>query len=619
MSVELRDIRDFLAQCAPFSSLPPELLDSVPARLSSTYVRRGHTIVRHGDNNGFLYIIRAGAVDVLDQDGTLLDRRDAGESCGYSTLRDDSPSQYTMQAVEDTLLLKLGREDFLDIAGSDQQFERYYASLTTRIGAAAEALRGNSASRLLHLPVGDCMTPNPVTAPATLPIRDAAVVMTEENISCLLIVTENGELEGIITDKDLRRRVVAAGLDPAAPLSRIMTPHPLSVTPDTLVFQAMLTMADKHIHHAPVIDGHTLRGIVTTADMMRQLRSDPIFATATIARARDVAELAAGYEAARDVAAQFIRHNSAAADVSALVTVASDALAQRALTLAEDKLGPPPVPYAFAVLGSHGRGGMAIASDQDNALVLDNSYDPGRHGAYFEALAAETCSTLATAGLPLCPGDMMATNPAWRLTAEQWMATFHGWITAPEPQALLHAQVFFDMRGVHGATELVQDVHSYAVATARAAGRLHAHLAALAARREPPLSVFRGLVVDSSGSYVNTLDVKKGGTAAIVQIARLCALVNGIEDLSTRARLEKSAGTPALSAEGAGNLLGAFDFLTALALRHQEEQLMAGGQPDYHVAPHSLSAQEREHLRDAFTVIKRMQKALTTKYPVHSI
>ena len=154
---------------------------------------------------------------------------------------------------------------------------------------------------------------------------------------------------------------------------------------------------------------------------------------------------------------------------------------------------------------------------------------------------------------------------------------------------------------------------------ARGARRMHAHLASLAARREPPLGFFRGLVVDRSGEYANTLNVKKGGTAGIVQMARLFSLNAGVTAVGTRRRLTDAAAEGAVSEKGALDLLDAFEYLRTITLRHQAQQVREKIVPDYNIDPNQLSKMDREHLRDSFQIIKNMQNALATKYPVRSI
>lgn len=618
MSVELEEIRDFLAGFEPFAQLPSEELDRIPAKMSMRYFRRGEDIIALGEPNFYMGVIRSGAVDVLDSEGVLLDRRDAGRSFGYSTMGGNNVSQYRMVAVEDCLVLRISHEDFAEMAGRNPELKRYYSSWSKRIRVAADMLRQESSTKVLRTKLGDFKIANPISCTPDTTIKDAAIKMEEEGVSSLL-VQEGGKLLGIVTDRDMRSRVVARGVDTQLPVTKVVTENPRCATSQDLAFEAMLWMAELRIHHLPIVDNGRISGIVTAADIMRLLRHDPIYLTADLSRKNTVEELANTFQSAAEVATRFIDRGVSAEEVSSLLTVAADSLAKRLLVLAERKFGPPPVPYCFVVVGSQGRRELGLASDQDNALVLDNSYDEREHGHYFATLAEFVCQGLDHAGQVLCPGDMMASNPEWRKTADEWVSTFHTWITAPEPDALLHAQTFFDFRGIYGDLEMAQEVHHSAVSIARGARRLHAHLASLAARRDPPLGFFRGLVVERSGEYGPTLDVKKGGTAGIVQMARLYALATGSEAVGTRERLSAAAGHGQVSRRGAQDLLDAFDFLSAIAFQHQARLIKNGEKPNYHIDPKTLGKMDREHLRDAFSIIKNMQTALATKYPVRNI
>lgn len=618
MSVELEEVRDFLATAAPFSSLPFDDLAEASTSMGIVYVRRGDTIIDVGAENHTCYIIRSGAVDVLDSEGILLDRREAGRSFGYSTVMGEGNSRYRMVAVEDSLLLTLPAAAFMTIANKHEDFRRFFSSQSKRINAAANSLRQDQSNDILRTQLGDFMINNPATVPSDSTIQKAAQMMQEKNVSSLLIL-ENGVLQGIVTDRDLRRKVVATNLDVTLPVANIMTVNPRTAPSDARAFEAMIIMSELGIHHLPVVDDNNLVGIVSSPDIMRLLRNDPIYVTADLSRKTDPEELREVFKSADDVAVRFIERGATPEEVCGLLTVAADSLARRLLTLGEQKFGAPPVPYAFVVVGSQGRRGMGLASDQDNCLVLADDYNEELHGKYFADLAEYVCKGLDEAGQVLCPGDMMAMTPQWRMTQSKWIETFREWITAPEPDNLLHAQTFFDFRPIYGDLNLATEVHKAATEMAHSAGRMHAHLATLAARREPPLGFFRGFVVERGGDYANTLDVKKGGTAAVVQMARLFALSSGVTAVGTRQRLEQSAGQGAVSKKGAQDLIDAFDFLNLIALQQQAEQVRRGKKPDYHIDPNELGKMDREHLRDAFQIIKSMQTALATKYPVRNI
>lgn len=618
MSVEFEEIRGFLAQHEPFAHLPAEELSALPAQMTMRYVKRGEHVVNKDAENHHLFVIRSGAVDIVDGEGSLLDRRDAGRNFGYSTLLGEPISHYDMVAVEDSLLLALPQEAFERLTSQYPDITRFFTTQQRRIRSAAQELADSTAADVLRTSVRELIKADPLTTTAQTSIRDAAQMMTDKRVSSLLIVGGDGQLEGIITDRDLRSRVVAAGVDSAQPVADIMTADPITLTPDSLVMEAMLHMGERGIHHLPVAqDGHIV-GIVTQTDITRRLQDDPIFLTTDLSRRSSVEELERSFVDTTELAARYIERGTSPQDAAGVVTIAADTLARRLCSLAEEKLGPAPIPYSFVVVGSQGRREMALASDQDNALVLDDSFNEAEHGQYFADFGRFVCEGLDRAGQVLCPGDMMAMTPEWRMTESQWISTFGNWITAPQPDALLHSQVFFDFRTVYGDEGMGQRVHDAAVASAKGSRRLHAHLASLAARREPPLTFFKGLVVDRSGEYANTMDVKKGGLAAIVQMARLYALSAGSSAVDTRERLAAAAGET-VSKEGSQNLLDAFNYLRAITLNHQAAQVRQGLKPDYHIDPKSLSRMDRENIRDAFQVIKNMQNSLATKYPVRNI
>jgi CBS domain-containing protein len=633
MSVELDEVRRFLAAHEPFAHLPADELDALPAAMTVSYVRRGSTIIRAGEACSRVDVVRSGAVDVLDSDGVLLDRRGTGDSVGYSTVipapgNPPGIARYTMVAVEDSLLLTLPGEALRGLVERRPEVARYYAGLSVRIRADADRLRQRSGADILRIRVADLLPDAPdgvlraaVTTTPDATVADAARLMVDEGVSCLPVVGA-GQLAGILTDRDLRSRVVAADRPGTVPVAEVMTPDPVAADPDATVFEAMLRMSDLGVHHLPVVaETGGVVAVLAAADIMRRLRTDPIYLAADLAKATGPAQLRRIVDDTAEMASGFIERGASPDEIADLLTVGLDSLARRLLTLAEEELGPPPVPYAFVVVGSQGRRAVGFASDQDNALVLDDSYDADTHGAYFAGLARRVCDGLDAAGQVYCPGDMMASNPDWRMTVSQWLETFHTWVTAPDPDALLHAQTFFDMRVIHGTRDLVDGdhgVHRYAVAVAKDARRLHAQLAAIAARREPPLGVFRGLVVDRGGDYAHTLHVKAGGTAAVVQIARLYSLVAGSTVVGSRARLAAAAEAGVLSGQGARDLTDALDALTAITLRHQASQLRHGETPDYRIDPDALGRIDRENLRDAFRIVKSAQSGLAVAYPVRA-
>lgn len=613
MSVELAEVRDFLAGHTPFSELPRAVLDALPARLTARYFRRGTTLVAVGQRNDTMFILRSGAVDIRDAHGALVERADEGACFGMSSVLSGGPSAFTMIAVEDTLALLMPGEVFHELLRGQAIFANFFMQQqANRIRSAVRAVQVDDAgAAILRTRVADIAKRAPITIAPTASIREAARAMTDARVSAIL-VTDADRLVGILTDRDLRR-VVATATDCKEPVSALMTPDPVTVTGDALAFEVLMGMTQRSIHHLPVVaDGRPV-GMVTAGDLMRLEQTNPVYLVGDITKQTTLEGLVGSARRLPHVVETMVAQEIPAEDVGRVVTAVSDALARRLLNLAEAELGPPPVRYCWVALGSQGRMEQGLGSDQDSALVLDDAYGP-QHEAYFVTLAGRVVAGLEACGYPRCPGDMMASNPAWRLRLTDWGVHFARWINSPDAESLLNTQTFFDMRPLYGDNSLHSRLAAAVAAAAPQSPRFLQQLATQAQAWKVPLGFFRDFTVSDSGDHRNTLDLKAGGIAAVVQIGRLVALSRGLTVVNTGERLQGAAASGALSAENAQNLVDAYEFLQQVRLNHQARQLRAGVTPDNHINPADLTSFEKRHLRDAFEIIRRMQGALAHVY-----
>lgn len=622
LDVELAEIRDFLADHAPFDSLPDRVLDAIPARLGVGYHRRGTTVLAEGAEPDELLVVRSGAVELRDGDGDLVERGSVGTCLGGVALATDGPQPVTVQAIEDTLVLACPAGLFRELSERHEEFASFFAHDAGRLRDAVARQRQQHMTlgdrAVLQRRVGDLVTREPVSVRADAAIVEAARVMSTERISSVL-VTEGERLVGILTDRDLRTRVLAAGVDPGAPVASVMTSQLATSDPEALALEAMLELSRRNIHHLPVVEHGRPVGMITATDLLRLQQASPVFLVGDINKATDVGTIAELAGRLQGIAATLVRQGTSAHDAGRVVTTVGDAIEQRLLALAEAELGPPPVPYAWLTLGSRGRFEQALAPDQDHALVLHDDYRPEAHGSYFAELAERVTGGLEAVGYPRCRGEKMATNPRWRQPLAAWRSYVDRWVDRPTGEAVLEASVFFDVRHQHGDRELSAALVSAQRRAAQGAPVFLAHLAAHAASQQPPLGFFRELVVERSGDHRDTLDVKRGGINIIVEIARLHALACGSEASSTLARLDDAVAARRLSSQLAADLRDAWEFLAHLRLRHQAEQHRAGQPVDSWVDPSALSHFEKRHLKAAFGVIRAAQGGLAQRYPVREL
>ena len=427
------------------------------------------------------------------------------------------------------------------------------------------------------------------------------------------------QLAGIVTDRDLRTRVLAAGVDPGVGVVDVMTAEPVTGTVDALAFEVLLEMVGRHIHHLPIVDatGRPV-GIVTTTDLLRLEHANPVYLAGDIAKQPDIAGITRVAARLPHVVQALVEQDASADDIGRVVTAVGDTVERRVIALAEADLGPAPVPYCWVTLGSRGRLEQALAADQDNAMILDDSVLPD-HARWFEALAVTVVEGLEACGYPRCPGGVMATNPRWRQPLARWRQEFSTWLHQPVPDALLGASIFFDMRPVHGDATLHARLQQHVLAASPRSKVFLAHLAKQATGNEPPLGFFRGLVLEKAGDHKDTLDIKRGGIGPVVELARAHALSVGSPAVNTRARIEAARAAGILGDERADDLRDAFEFISYVRLRHQAAQVRQGKPTDNFVAPGEPVELDKRHLREAFAIVRAAQSALAHRYPLQYI
>ncbi len=619
LDVELAQIRDFLAQHPPFDDLPGAVLEALPQELSVEYFRRGTEVIGRGRANHHLYVLRSGAVDIRDADDVLVDRGEAGTCFGSITLVLGNPSTFSVTAIEDSLALVVPAEVFYRLGREHPAFAQYFdEQRASRMRGAVDAQQTSlSGGAVLKTRVRDLVRREPVTVRADVSIAGAARSMAEHGVSCLLVV-EADELVGILTDRDLRTRVLAAGLDPSTAVADVMTAGPVTTGVDALAFEVLLEMVGRNIHHLPVLEQGRPVGVVTTTDLLRLERADPVVLVGDIRRQRDVEGLAVVSAQVAAVVEGLVAQDASAEDIGRVVTAIGDAFERRLLDLAQEQLGRPPVPYCWVVLGSRARQEQALAADQDHALVLDDRATPD-DDAYFAAMARFVVDGLTACGYPPCTGEVMATNSRWRQPLAAWRRQFTDWFDAPTSEAVLNASIFLDLRPVHGEHALADQLVAHIRQRAPGARAFLGHLAKQAVANEPPIGFFRGFVLRRAGEHKDTLDIKRGGIHAVVEVARVLALTCGSSEVGTQARIAAAASAGLLGRESAADLRDAFEFISYVRLRHQAAAVRAGLPADNHLAPDELSSFEKRHLREAFGIVRSAQGVLAHTHQTHVI
>jgi CBS domain-containing protein len=608
--VEVTEIVDTLRDTPPFDHADRDEVRRVSRHIEITYAPKDTVVLEIGTDPAAVILIRSGAVDLTNEQGALVARLGEGDFFGYPAVLTGDAARRRVQTREDSLLYHIPADVFDWIRGRCPAVDRFFAQAhSARI---RDALREEQQNRPLSTSLRSLVSRAPVTAAPDVSIRRAAQTMRDHGVSCLLLC-EDDALVGLVTDRDLRIRVLADGTAADAPVRTIMTAAPTTAAAHQYAFEALLTMSRHNIHHLPVMDDDLLIGVVTATDLLRLQADNPVYVIGELWKQDTVDGLASLRDRATRMLVDLVESGARPNDVARVTTAFTDALTQRLLQLAEDKIGAPPVPYAWMALGSQARHEQTAHSDQDHALLLDDD-TTAAHDAYFSDLAAFVSDGLNACGYPYCPGGVMATTDRWRQSLSDWKTTFAQWIEEPEPDALMHASIFFDLRHVHGPPTLTDTLQQFILDRTPDRSLFLACLAADALEHRPPLGFFRQFVLSTHGEHEDTLDLKHDGLVPIVDLARLHALAHGVPAVNTRRRLSQLADRGHLNGGDAADLRDAFSFIAKIRLRHQVDQLAQNEAPDNYVAPGTLSAFDRRHLKDAFRIVKTAQSAIEQRY-----
>jgi len=599
MPQTLASIIAFIETVHPYDTLPKNEL----ARVAGSFVRslksKGETVYDAGSAIDGLFIVERGQIQVTEVNGDVISLLGPRNSFGERGLMRGGVAVTTATASEDSQLLRLPAAEFHRLVAAIPSFERFF---TRGRGAA---LRGQD---FTTRKVEEMMARRPVVIAPDATVTDAARAMRDNRVSSLGIV-EGTQFLGIVTTRDMTNKVLADSLSPSTPVRAVMTPNPLTLTPSSLGSDVLHLMLERSIGHLPVVEGQTLVGMVTQTDLTRfhAVGSAQLVRDAT--RAETVADLAAVTAHIPRLLLNLVGSHTPHEIVTRLITDIADTVTRRLIAMAEDTLGPAPVPWLWLACGSQGRQEQTGVSDQDNCLMIDDTATEADM-AYFAAFAKIVSDGLDACGYVYCPGEMMATTPRWCQPMRVWREYFRSWIATPDPMAQMLASVMFDLRPIAGETRLFSNLQEETLSMAARNTIFVAHLVSNSLKHTPPLGLLRGFATIRSGEHKDTLDMKHNGVVPITDLARVYALLGKIEPVNTRARLEAAEAAVIISPSGARDLIDAYDLIAETRLENQARQVRTGEKPSNFLAPADLSDFERSHLRDAFVVVRTMQSAL---------
>ena len=628
-SIVTDSVVGFLEKIPPFQFLPSAELRKIARSMSLEYFPRDTVILSAGHRaSDLLYIVQKGGVKLALRTKVgkelVLDMRSEGEIFGLLSLLGRDVARLDVTALEDTICYTIPAEEMQDLIARHRDVADYFyrTSVTRYMEKSLNELRaqtnlmGNAEQLLYSLSVGDVVRHPAVVCDAATTIREAAKLATASHATCLFVAGPDGRATGIVTDSDFAQKVVAEGVPADQPVTTIMTAPVISVERGDRMFQALLAMLSRDIHHVLVTDDGVPQGVLTSHDLMLLQGKSPLSLARHLEQQKTIDDLAAAQKRIGDLLPLLMREGARASHITRVVAELNDRLMVKILQFAEARLGPPPVPYCWTVLGSEGRREQTFKTDQDNALIYAN---PAQQSAaevagYMTALAEFARDALERCGYPPCIGGYMASNPRWRQPLPAWQHIFRSWIREGELHATEDALIFFDIRPVAGDFSLFEALAASNREALKDARFFKSVLGCISVTVKPPLGYFRTFVVERSGEHKEELDIKSYGTSPIVNAARLFALDAGIDHTNTVDRLCALQSQEGQGASLLRDMQEAFEFLTLLRLENQLRQARAGEPLSNYIRPEKLTHLQRNSLKEAFHTIARVHSVIDERF-----
>ncbi len=634
--IPIDTVVSFLAKTLPFNRLPPETLQSLAGKCVIDFFPEGTMIFRQGVTPvDSLYLIQKGGVKSYLQNDegevTLKDYRGEGEYFGALPIIQGTRANLNVETVEDTFCFLIAKADFQTLLAGNAEVAQYFLrTMSAKLvkGVYAElrqqriAPRTDGALYLFSAPVEEIAKGGLFTAPGSTTVREVARIMSDNFIGSLLLTDEAGKIQGIVTDKDLRAKVVAKGLPFETTAATIMSAPVRTISSQAMAFDALLMMMKEKLHHLAIERGGEIVKMITTHDIMVEQGTSPLYLFREIVAQRTISGLYPLAKKVPFVIRTLIEEGAKANNITRMITVLNDHILDRLLSLMIEELGEPPLPFCWLLMGSEGRREQTFKTDQDNAILYRDCADPtllALAEEYFSAFARAAIDHLVNCGYPLCPGEVMASNPKWRQPLSVWKEYFTTWCGVPEPQQILHSTIFFDFRPGFGNAALAEELRTMLNTTAQQGGLFLLHMARNGLSTRPPLSFFKNFIVEKDGEHKNTFDLKARGMVFFADFARLMALKYGIAEVNTLDRLRLLQEGQHLPHGLCAEIIEAYEFLMQLRLVHQLKMLEEGRQPDNYINPTDISDLERQTLKEAFAVITRLQETVRQEFSIRDL
>lgn len=614
----LPNITQFLMRIDPFDQLPQALCEKIARQIEIVYYSANETIADLSVTEKSLYIICKGSIEQREDDGTLRARLGREDMFGFTLINSENADvlPYRSIALTSTLLYVVPYRAIVDVLEAYPQYAALFAKQAEkRLDSALKVVWSDKDKGLFVKSVAEVASSKVAIVDVSTSIQDVAIEMHQVSRAPCAVVLQDGNIVGLITDRDMTRRVVARNFDVNLPVSEVMTKNPLTVQPDSLVLEAVSLMMSNDVRNLPIVEEGKVTGLLTTSDLVHNHRMQAVFLIQKVRYAKSLLELTSLQNERRAIFEALVEGGVSPSSTGQVMSLIMDAFTKRLIQLFIEEHGNAPCQFSWMVAGSHARNELHLLSDQDNALILSDEVKE-HELPYFDSLAKYVCEGLDLCGYPLCSGNYMATNKRWCQPVSMWEHYYRKWTKNPEYERLLNITVFLEVRSVFGEADYVDQLRACLHTNISNNREFLLMLVREATKTQPPLGIFNKLVLEKTGSNAKTLNIKKFAINLIIDLARIYGLMAHCESSGTEARFKAALAKGVISEGAYKDIMSAFRFIQSYRLSHQLHCLKSGLELNNNIDPDVFGSFERKHLKDAFRLISQLQSLVKLRVGV---
>jgi len=450
-------------------------------------------------------------------------------------------------------------------------------------------------------------------------INEAASMMRRKDQNAIIVTKDTSQQPvGIITDCDLRNRVVSRAVDVNSSVFEIMSSPLVRIPDEALLYEAVLQIKKNSISHLAVEDrAGRIVGIFSNEDLLEVQRNSISYLIKEISTAETVESLKKLHTKIPVLVKILLESGSRVRNITYLISTITDAITHRLVEFAIEEMGEPPAEFAFLALGSEGRREQTLVTDQDNAILFEDvpnekSAEVNRYFLYF---GKKINLWLDKIGYQYCKGEVMAGNPQWCQPISRWKKYFSDWINLKSQDGILGIAVFFDFRIVYGSEKYVDELRKHINKIIDGKSLFFRMLASEVSKYNIPTDIFRENGPENGHTSLESINVKNA-ISPLVDFIRVYSVQHHLGESNSLLRLEKLLRINIIPEEEYHEIENIYSRMMEIRFRSQVNAILDNKAPDNMVTREELTVIEQTMIRKTFSEIIRYQQNLLDDFSV---